>query len=704
MGQLLSKLGRWIYRHAKLTIVAFFITIAVSVGAALSFGIHFDSAGMSIQGSQSERANKLMEKEFPSTRQNGGQVQIVLHSNNGKALTTDKNQQVMAELFQDVQKNSHVKMVILPAMLNSYSKDGMTATARVIYKQKGENVSEKTVNALEKSIKITRHKSIQTELTSNDVTISGMDNGEQAEVVGLAIAFVILAITFASLLVAGIPILSALLGLVTGMMLVLISTNFLSVATFSMSLVGMMGLAVGIDYALFIISRYRQELQQNKSKKDVLSAAMSTAGTSVIFAGATVIVALLGMTVLGIDMLSVMGITASLAILTAILTSLTFVPAMLVVLGDRVTGKKPNRLLQFASKMRIEGGWGKLVTKYKLLLTMLVVVVLGVIATPFTHINLGLPNDSVKSEKLTERRAYDLMTEAYGEGSQATLVVLLKTDDMVKVSDSVNDIKDLGNVATVSQAMPSKDNDYQMITVIPKTDANAVKTKKLVHKIRDLNQKKGLPRLYVTGSTAINIDMSDALMKALPKFAIIIVLFAFILLTVVFRSLLIPLVAVLGFVLSLGATLGAIVFIAQDGHFINLFGIPAKGAILNFLPVLVIGIMFGLAMDYEVFLVSRIREHYLKTENTRQAVILGMRDSGPAVVAAALIMMAVFSGFIFASDAIVKSMGLVLASGILFDAILVRLILVPATIDLFGKASWYLPKWLDKILPNVKID
>ncbi|MBZ1523634.1 MMPL family transporter [Leuconostoc mesenteroides] len=681
MGQLLSKLGRWIYRHAKLTIVAFFITIAVSVGAALSFGIHFDSAGMSIQGSQSERANKLMEKEFPSTRQNGGQVQIVLHLNNGKALTTDKNQQVMAELFQDVQKNSHVKMVILPAMLNSYSKDGMTATARVIYKQKGENVSEKTVDALEKSIKITRHKSIQTELTSNDVTISGMDNGEQAEVVGLAIAFVILAITFASLLVAGIPILSALLGLVTGMMLVLISTNFLSVATFSMSLVGMMGLAVGIDYALFIISRYRQELQQNKSKKDALSAAMSTAGTSVIFAGATVIVALLSMTVLGIDMLSVMGITASLAILTAILTSLTFVPAMLVVLGDRVTGKKPNRLLQFASKMRIEGGWGKLVTKYKLLLTMLVVVVLGVIATPFTHINLGLPNDSVKSEKLTERRAYDLMTEAYGEGSQATLVVLLKTDDMVKVSDSVNEIKDLGNVATVSQAMPSKDNDYQMITVIPKTDANAVKTKKLVHKIRDLNQKKGL-----------------------PKFAIIIVLFAFILLTVVFRSLLIPLVAVLGFVLSLGATLGAIVFIAQDGHFINLFGIPAKGAILNFLPVLVIGIMFGLAMDYEVFLVSRIREHYLKTENTRQAVILGMRDSGPAVVAAALIMMAVFSGFIFASDAIVKSMGLVLASGILFDAILVRLILVPATIDLFGKASWYLPKWLDKILPNVKID
>lgn len=703
MGKSLGKLGAWIYGHAKITIFGFIITVIVSVVAAFSMGVNFDSAGMSIQGSQSEKANRLMEREFPNTKQDGGQVQIVMHSSNGQALTTPGNQKAMNDMFQDVQKNKHVKMVVVPQMLQSFSKDNMTATARVMYKQKGDKVSPETVKALQKSIKMTRHKSIQTELTSNDVTISGIDNGEQAEVVGLAIAFVILAVTFASLIVAGIPILSAILGLVAGMMLVLISTNFLSVATFSMSLVGMMGLAVGIDYALFLISRYRQELQ-NRNKKEALMTAMSTAGTSVIFAGATVIVALLGMTVLGIDMLSVMGMTAAMAIFTAILTSLTFVPAMLVLLGDRVTGKRPNRVLYLASKLRIQGGWGKLVTKYKYVLTILTIAILGLAATPFAHINLGLPNDSVRSEKLTERRAYDLLTEGYGKGSQATLVVLAKTDNQQEMNNVIKDISDLSNVVSVSPASPSKDKDYQMITIQPGTGANAIKTKELVQNIRDLHLADDIPTLYVTGATAINIDMSDALMKALPKFAILIMLFAFALLTVVFRSLLIPVVAVAGFILSLGATLGTIVFIVQDGHFIDFFGIPAKGAILNFLPVLVIGIMFGLAMDYEVFLVSRIREEYMKSHDTKQAVIVGMRDSGPAVVAAALIMMAVFSGFIFASDAIVKSMGLVLTSGILFDALLVRLILVPATISLFGRVSWYLPKWLDKLLPNVKID
>lgn len=703
MGKQLAKLGMWISQHAKLTIVGYFLTVAIAIIVALSFGFSFDGASMAIKGSQSEKANILMEKEFPSTKQTGGQIQIVLHSKNGESLTADENQQVMTDLFQDIQKNKHVKMVILPTILNSYSKDGMTATARVMYEQKGDDVSAQTVASLEKSIRITKNKKIQTELTSNDVAISGLDNGEKAEIVGLAVAFVILAVTFASLLVAGIPIVSAILGLVVGMMLVLISTNFLSVATFSMSLVGMMGLAVGIDYALFLISRYRQELQEN-SKQEALLTAMSTAGTSVVFAGATVIVALLGMTVLGIDMLSVMGITAAMAIVTAILTSLTFVPAMLVLLGDRVTGKKPNRLLSVFSKMRIHGGWGKFVTKYKLVLTVLVIAILGIAAIPFAHINLGLPNDSVKSEKLTERRAYDLLTKAYGKGSQATLVVLVKTSEQQDIQKVTNDIKKLSNVAVVSQATPSKHNDYQMITVQPKTDSNAVKTKDLVQNIRDLEKNNNMPSLYITGATAINIDMSDALMTALPKFAILIVVFAFVLLTVVFRSLLIPVVAVAGFILSLGATLGSIVFIVQDGHFINLVGISTKGAILNFLPVLVIGIMFGLAMDYEVFLVSRVREEYMKTQNTKQAVITAMKDSGPAVVAAAFIMMAVFSGFIFASDATVKSMGLVLTAGILFDALLVRLILVPATIALFGHTTWYLPKWLNKILPRVKID
>ncbi len=704
MKNLLGKLGIGISKHAKLVIVAVLLLVGISIVAGVHIGADFESGGMSIKGSQSEKANKVMKKEFPATNQSGGQVTIVLHSKNGEKLTTAKNTQTIHKMFDKVKDDKRVKSVVLPEMLRNYSKDGNTAYGLVIYKQKGDNVSQKTVKKLRNSIKTTREKQIQTELSSTDVTISEIDNGERAEVVGIIIAFAVLAITFASLLIAGLPILSALLGLISGVMLVFIASHFLSVASFTLSLVGMMGLAVGIDYALFIISRYRQELEEEPDRAKALAKTMSTAGMAVLFAGITVIIALLGMSVLGIDMLSVMGITAAIAVATAIITSLTLVPAMLSLLGNRVSSNKSNRVLKLTHKLRIEGGWGRLVTKYKVLFTIIIVGGLGFLSLPFMHINLGLPNDAVKSTHLTERRAYDLMTKAYGKGSQATLVVLAKTSDKQETQKVVQKINKLKNVKVATPMMSSKDNKYQMVTVIPKTDSNNVKTKSLVHKIRNRSNKNNLPKLLVTGSTAINIDMSDALMKALPKFAILIVGFAFILLMMIFRSLLIPLVAVLGFMLSLGATLGTVVYIVQDGNFIDLLNIPAKSSVLNFLPVLVIGIMFGLAMDYEVFLVSRMREEYMKCKDTKEAVISGMKKSGTAIVAAALIMMAVFSGFIFSSDAIVKSMGLALTLGILFDAVFVRLILVPSSIALFGKASWYLPNWLNKILPNISID
>ncbi|MCV3295837.1 MAG: MMPL family transporter [Oenococcus sp.] len=704
MKQLLKKFGFLISHHAKITIAAVLVLVGISVFAGIRIGSAFQSGGMSIKGSQSERANQLMEKEFPATRQTGGRVTVVFHATNGQTLTAASNRQAVNRMLDEAKKDHQIKTAVGPEMLRNYSPDGKTAYGMVIYKQKGDKVSQKTVDKLRKSIKITREKGIQTEISSTDVTISEIDNGESAEIVGIIVAFAVLAITFASLLIAGLPILSALIGLISGIMLVFIASHSLSVASFALSLVGMMGLAVGIDYALFIVSRYRQELALNDRRDEALAKTMSTAGMAVLFAGITVIIALLGMSVLGISMLSTMGITAAISVATAIVTSLTLVPAVLSLLGDRVSAQRSNRFLELAHHLRIEGGWGRLVTKFKGLFVIAIIAVLALLTVPLPHINLGLPNDAVRSEKLTERRAYDLMTKAYGKGSQATLVVLAETSDKTIANKTVTKLSQLKNVASARLTMPSQNNRYQMITVIPKTDSNSSQTKDLVHRVRDNADKNGLPKMLVTGSTAINIDMSDALLKALPKFAILIIAFAFILLMMIFRSLLIPLVAVLGFVLSLGATLGSVVFIIQDGHFINLLGISNKSSVLNFLPVLVIGIMFGLAMDYEVFLVSRMREEYAKHHDTRQAVIAGTKKSGTAIMAAALIMMAVFSGFIFASDAIVKSMGLALTLGILFDAVLVRMILVPASITLFGNASWYLPKWLDRILPNISID
>lgn len=338
---------------------------------------------------------------------------------------------------------------------------------------------------------------------------------------------------------------------------------------------------------------------------------------------------------------------------------------------------------------------------------MLLIVSIAVLITaalPALQMNLGLPTDYAKSTKLTERRAYDLMVDAYGVGSQATLVVLAQTNDEKAAQQVQTKLTDMADVDSVSSAQASQKKDYYLLSVTPKSDANAAATKNLVKHIRALSHSNTFPKLYVTGQTAINIDIANTIQAALPKFAVIIVTFAFLLLMVVFRSLLIPLVAVAGFALSISATLGMVTWIIQDGHLISLLGIPTKGAVLNFLPVLVIGIMFGLAMDYEVFLVSRIYENYQVHGDTKRAVQEGLKQNGPAIMAAILIMISVFSGFIFASDATVKSMGLALAAGVIFDALFVRMILVPATLSLFGRSNWYLPKWLDRILPHVHID
>ncbi|GFH40411.1 MMPL family transporter [Lactococcus insecticola] len=701
MGKALHKLAGGIYNHAKITIFAVIAVIAIVAGIGLHAGVNFSGASLELPDSESAKAMKTLAKEFPAMSPKGGQMKIVFHSKTN--LTSEANTKAINATLAEIQKQAGVTTVAAPEMIHSYDKKGTTAYAMVIFKQEAADVSAKQVSRVRDAIKTTKNAGIQTEL-SGTVTISPMDQGEEAEGFGVLIAYVILAITFASLLVAGLPILSALLGLASSMMVIIFLTNYLDIPTVSSSLVGMMGLAVGIDYALFIISRYRQELTTAPSRKIALQKAMASAGVAVIFAGMTVVVAMVAMTTLGISFLGTMGITAAIGVVFAMFMSLTFVPALLTLIGDRVRPGHGNRLLSAFANLRIVGGWGRFVTKHKIILTLVTVAGLAMATVPFGHMNLGLPNDGGKSTSLTERRAYDLETAAYGEGSEATLVVIAQGDSAEAVADTQKEITDhIADVSSVSPAQPSADNKYYFFTVIPKTDANSPKTKKLVHDIRDLS-KKGDVKMEITGATAISIDLSDTIGKALPKFAVIIVVFAFILLVAVFRSLLIPLVAVGGFALSLGATLGALVWILQDGHLISLLGIPTKIAVLNFLPVLVIGIMFGLAMDYEVFLVSRIREIYKEHGDTKLAVQEGVKANGPAIMAAIFIMVAVFSGFVFASDATVKSMGLALSGGVLFDALLVRMILVPATIAWFGRANWYLPKWLDRILPQVHID
>lgn len=714
MAKLLYRIGNWAVHHYKKVIGASIGILAVMVIAALAMGPSFEE-NMSIPGTESEKALKAVEREFPQPEDAGGEVQIIFKAPKGETLESESVLNKMAEVLDEIKKeDKHVVSTATPLELGNLSANKMIGYASVVYDIPADEVSDKSKEIVLDSIETTRDAGIQTELAGT-VAFSEMEIGGITEVIGVIVAFVILAVTFTSFLVAGLPIITAAIGLGIGLMLILIGTNLFEITSFSLTLAAMLGLAVGIDYALFIVSRYRQQLAQGYSVKESVAIANGTAGSAVVFAGITVIVALLGLGVADIPFLTAMGISAAVCVLIAILIAVLLVPAILGAMGHKMGPARKNSLIQRikgASKNTDSSKWGNFVTKRPLLVTILGIGLLITISVPFLHMELGLPDNGTKSEETTERRAYDLLSEAYGPGYHANLVVAVKTDEDTKnpqetLNNVVKELNDLPNVKGVTPPIPNASGDFYIMNVTPETGPNDSETNDLVHSIRDKGKtlaKEDNIEVMVTGATAVNIDISQKLNDALPLFALLIVGFAFILLVLVFRSILVPLKAVLGFLLSLGATLGFIVFVIQDGNLLNVFGVPTASPVLSFLPVIVVGILFGLAMDYEVFLVSRMREVYTHTRDPRKAILVGMKDSGGVVTAAGLIMMAVFAGFMMAPDPIIKQMGLALTFGVLFDAFIVRMAIVPAVMTLMGNAAWYLPKWLDKILPDLDIE
>ncbi|PEJ99030.1 hypothetical protein CN688_04280 [Bacillus toyonensis] len=645
---------------------------------------------LSIPNTPADKAGKVIEKEFKAMQPAGAQVKVAFKAPKNETLESAEVQQKIAGVLEEIKKDSAVDSVAAPMQLQNLSEDKTIGYAVVTYKVKAEKVTEASKDKILDSIETTRDAGIQTELSGGDVTFSDSETSGMTEIVGVLVAFVVLAFTFVSFLVAGLPILTAIIGLAIGMLGIMIGTNYVEIQSVSLSLAAMLGLAVGIDYALFIINRFRQQLAQGDSVPESVAIATGTAGSAVIFAGLTVIIGLLGLSVTKIPFLTAMGVSAAFTVLAAVLVSVIILPAILGLVGHKIAPSKQNRFLQkmtgAGKKHAGSNKWGEFVIRRPLIVTIFSIGLLAVISIPFFHMNLGLPSDgTTKSTETTERRAYDLLTEAYGEGFHASLMVVAKSEEATaETQNAMNTIaKELGNLP------------------------DDTKTKDLVKAIRDKSnqtEKKNEIELMVTGTAAMNIDIVQKLSDALPVFAALIVGLAYVLLVLVFRSLLVPLKAVLGFLLSLGATLGAVVFFVQDGHFQNIFGFPAAGPILAFLPVILIGILFGLAMDYEVFLVSKMREVYTHTGDPKRAIVEGMRESGRVVVAAGLIMMSVFIGFMLAPDTIIKSIGMALTFGVFFDAFIVRMTIVPAVMILMGKSAWYLPKWLDKILPNIDVE
>ena len=537
------------------------------------------------------------------------------------------------------------------------------------------------------------------------------------EVIGVALAAVVLIVVLGSLLAASFPIITAIVGVAIGAMGTLAFSGVVQMASVTPILGVMLGLAVGIDYSLFILYRHRKQLLQGADVVESIGLANGTAGNAVVFAGTTVIVALLALNITGIPFLGLMGTAGAVSVGIAVLIAISLTPALLGLAKTRVLGRRARSRAAAAAELgsdtpRTRQRGVKQMSNLRAVLTIFVAVVaLLVVAIPALSMRLGLPDGGSEADDSSAYRAFTLTEESFGAGANGPLLVTATLPDDLDDSEVLDHqleiaeaLAAMDDVVAVAPIAVSDDNSLAAFQVVPAEGPNSVTTENLVRDLRELPPITEGVTLGVAGQAAINIDISEGLADVLPLYLLVVVGLSFLIMVMVFRSLLVPLIATGGFVLSLFATYGAVTAIFQWGWAGDLLGIHNPGPILSFLPVILVGILFGLAMDYQLFLTTGMREAWAHGAPARLAVAQGFRAGRTVVIAAALIMIAVFSGFITSESVIIKSMGVGLALGVLFDAFIVRMLLVPALMHLLGESAWWVPKWLDRIIPNVDVE
>lgn len=724
MATFLYKLGRLAFRrrHFVALIWVALLTLA-GVGAASAPAA--GSTSFSIPGTEAQKAFDLLEQRFPGASADGGTGRIVFKAPEGQKMTDADNKATVEKTVRELGGGAEVVSVTDPFTTNAVSKDGTVAYASVTYDAPGMELKDSTRDALEAAADEAQATGLTVDV-GGDALQAAAEPGAIGEVIGLAIAAVVLVLTLGSLVAAGLPLLTAIIGVGIGVATITSLANALDLGDTTSTLALMIGLAVGIDYALFIVSRYRGELADGRDREEAAGRATGTAGSAVVFAGLTVVIALAGLSVVGVPMLTKMGLAAAGTVVVAVLIALTMIPALLGYAGkkvrpvgekrkarggDKAVQSEKSEPSKAQSKPGMGTRWASFVIRRPVAVLLLGVVGLGAIAVPATQLELGLPDDGSQPTSTTQRRAYDLLSEGFGPGFNGPLMIVVdakESDDPKAAATTVTDgIKGLKDVVTVTPAAFNKAGDTATITVIPDSKPSSVQTEDLVHAIRDQGTDVKADtdaRVLVTGTTAMNIDFSQKLTDALVPYLALVVGLAFLLLIVIFRSILVPLKAALGFLLSVLAALGAVVAVFQWGWLSGLIGVEETGPIMSMMPIFMVGVVFGLAMDYEVFLVTRMREAYVHGESPSQSIVTGFRHSARVVAAAAVIMMAVFGGFISSSESMIKMIGFGLAIAVFFDAFVVRMAIVPAVLALLGKKAWWLPKWLDRALPNVDVE
>ncbi|PPS90727.1 MMPL family transporter [Streptomyces sp. MH60] len=718
MATFLYRLGRAAFRRRWLVTLLWLVVLGgVGLGAAKAPAAGDDGTSF-MPGIEAQKAFDLIGERFPGSDANGANARIVFIASGEEKVTAKENRAAIDELVSTVAEGAQVDSTVDPFKAHAVSKDASTAYATVNYKVKADDLTDASKEGLERALGQARDAGLTVEVGGTALA-SQPAAGGSAEAIGIALAAVVLLITFGSLAAAGLPLLTAVIGVGVSMCAILTLGSALGLSMTTGTLASMLGLAVGIDYALFVVSRYREERANGRDPQEAAGLAAGTAGSAVVFAGLTVIIALAGLSVVGVPMLTKMGLCAAGAVAVGVLVALTLVPALLGMWPNAVLSRKvrkPGKRGGSAGRRSgtAAGGgtrWARFVMRRPVAVLLLGAAGLGALALPAAQLEMGMPGDEAKPTSATERRAYDALADGFGAGFNGPLTIIAdvrgSADRQAAAARMAEQIKDTEGVVSVTPPRFNEAGDAALFSAVPTAGPSEEATKDIVQTIRaersDLEAETGAT-FEVTGSTAMNIDVAQALKDALVPYLAVIVLLSLLLLLVVFRSVLVPVKAALGFLLSVLASLGTVVAVFQWGWGAELLGVEQTGPIMSLMPIFLVGIVFGLAMDYEVFLVARMREAHVHGERPGQAVVSGFRHSARVVVAAAVIMMAVFSGFIGSGESMIKTIGFGLAVAVLFDAFVVRLALVPAVLALLGDKAWWLPRWLDRALPRVDVE
>jgi RND superfamily putative drug exporter len=673
-----------------------------------------ENDNITIPGTESQHVANLLKQKLPAL--SGAQTQVAFVSNAASSVTSSAHSSAIEAAVRRMGRVSQVAEVTNPVQTTTISADGREALATVQWKVASGAVNNSSVSALQRAASPAHDAGLKVAYGGEVYPGSKPNVGETPELIGVVIAFVILLVALGALVAAGMPILNALIGLAISVSAILALASVVDIATVSTTVATMLGLSTGIDYGLFILSRHRSQLLAGQPLGESVATAVGTAGSSVVFAGATVMVALIGLGVVGIPFLRVMGLVAAGAVGVSVLIALTLLPAVLGFAGEKVTRfihpplmpSRPERAARLAASQpeRTAGAsWARFVVRHRIAVLLAGVALLLALAYPLTSLRLGQPDGASQPASNTAHQEYDYTSQHFGPGYNG---VLLAVANPVTRAETRAITANLAKVPDVLRVAPADyGNQTGAIEVVPKAGPDASATTSLVNRIRDERQRLAGntgAQLLLGGPTATDIDVANKLSSALPIFLITIVGLAFVLLTFAFRTALVPIKSILGFLLSIAAALGATVALFQWGWGASLLGVTKSQVTLSYLPTILLAIIFGLSSDYEVFVVSRIKEHFTKTGDAREAVRHGAGVSLRVVSAAALIMFSIFAAFTTTNNVDIKPIAFSFAVGVLIDAFVVRLTLVPAIMAIAGGKLWYHPKWFAKYVPDPDIE